>query len=48
MFAKVVSFPGRRAKIKAAIEQTNTTKITDTNVRIVELMNARITIPSFV
>jgi hypothetical protein len=48
MLAKVVNFPGRRANTNAAIELTNTISMTETTVRIVELMNALITTPSFV
>jgi hypothetical protein len=48
MLAKVVNFPGRRANTNAAIELTKTTSVTETTVRIVELMNALITTPSLV
>ena len=48
MFAAVVSFPGRRAKMNAAIELTKTIRTTETTVRIVELIKALMTIPSLV
>jgi hypothetical protein len=48
IFAIVVNFPGRLENTNAAIELTITIKITETTVRIVEFMNALMTIPSFV